>query len=273
METIFGPLEMFTFGLLTKAGLNPQFNKVKKKKNKIGKMILKARDEIEKSGSHKNTFVGGMIEFNKNNSDKISDEDMIGNIVLFVFAAYDTSRHSTGWSLHYLSKNKNEADDLRKEAVENEILEKIKIEKLDELKELDCYFKESLRLGAPFNTSEIREAKRSVKIGGIKFKKGDMVMTALLVNHFKEDKFPEAFKFDRKRHYEPKYERMSLIPFGAGSRGCIGKYLARMNIKMILLIMMRYFDVETDEGFDCTNEGMPFHTLNKVMLRLRLRKK
>lgn len=271
LEVAMDPVDMMTLGLLTKFGVNSKHNAAKKKVEKVNKMILEARDGIMASGAKSNTFVGGMIEFNKKSEDKISDEDMIGNIYIFVFAAYDTSRHSSGWSLHFLSRYRQEQKDLVEEAKENNCLKKIDYEKLDELRELGCFFKESLRIGAPFDTSELRKATRKVKLGDFTFERGDLIASSLLVNHFKESTFPAAFVFDRKRHYKPDYHRMSLIPFGAGARGCIGKYLARMNVKMIILVFLRYFDIDSDPKFDITNEGMPFHTLNKVMLRLRLR--
>jgi cytochrome P450 family 3 subfamily A len=227
-----------------------------------------------------------MVDYNRRNPDNvISDEDVVGNILLFVFAAYDTSRNSTGFGLHFLGRDLDSQSTLLKEAYTIGTLVKgggslsePTMESLDKSVELKAQVVETLRLGAPFTTTEIRKLTKNVKIGPLSLKKGDYLVASLVLNQFKESEFPKAYKFDRTRHYKGKikYQRNNNSPFGHGPRACIGKYMGKMNIQVILLKFIENFEFEYLEGeknFSHVNEAMPFHTLETVDLRLKLRTK
>lgn len=124
---------------------------------------IEAQEKVEG-----NSFLGGMANYNRNNPDsKISDEDVVGNIILFIFAAYDTSRNSTGWGLHFLGQDQVGQKDLLEEAYAQGVLKRSSdgqqyfnyissLENIDSCPELEAQFKETLRMGAPFTTTEIR---------------------------------------------------------------------------------------------------------------------
>lgn len=268
------PLELATSLSLTNYNLNPTGVRMKKKVKLVKKKILEIFNRSYKTlkpGEKTNTFIGALCDFKRRKPGVLTDDLITGCTFLFIFAGYDTSRHSTGWALHYLSRHQEDQKVLRKEAEAAETFDKIDTEKLEKSPELKAFLQESLRVGAPFGITEMRKCIKDCKIGEVQFKKGDFLNVCLMLNHFREDQFTNPFKFDRSRHYSPKYERMSYIPFGSGRRGCIGKYLAQMNIKIILLVMMKMFEVESSDEFDYSNGALPFHTLNKVQLRLRPR--
>lgn len=271
LKALYSPLETFTLGFLSKFGLNPQHNAQKKRNAKVGEYILKLVDELKKGEVKKNSYIGGLIKYKKNNKAEFTDKDMIGNAILFVFASFSSTLYATGWAIHHLSKHKQEASELRKEAIENKVLDKIDMDKVDTLRELDAFVKEILRCYPPFAHSDIREPVKNLKFGDTKFRKGDYIMFNYLVNQFKETAFKNASKFDRKRHYDPKFDRMDYVPFGVGPRVCIGQDLAKMVIKMGIVVFLRYFDSEFVEGFDVSHECLPMYSLNKFMVRLRLR--
>lgn len=285
MELLFSPLDLLTFGIVTKYRLTPRLKSFLKKREELENHIIQEVRKMEQLKEvQSNTFLGGMINYNRQNPEsKISDEDIVGNTLLFVFAGYDTSRNSTGFGLHFLGKDPQAQLDLLKEAYDVQTLEKgnpsytSTLEQLDNSPELRAHVKETLRLGAPFLFTEIRKVMKNAKIGPLKLRKGDMVLASLLLNQFKEDDFPDAFKFDRTRHYKgnSKYPRNNFSPFGFGFRSCIGKYMARMNMKIIFLKMIEHFKIEYLENnpkFSNVNEALPFHVLETVDLRLSLRK-
>ena len=269
------PVTVLTLGLLIYLRATPKVRSVFRRLEKIRIKILELYKAKEKDESvQENNFLGGILHYNREHpDDPIDDEEIVGNIMLMVFAAFDTSRHSTGWALKFLSLYQNEQEDLRREAEELKTFEGgITGPKLEKSAELSAWIKESMRLGAPFAFTKIREMVKSVKIKGVKLQKGDWFSVCLLYNQFKETDFPDfpdAFRFDRTRHYKPEYSRNNQMPFSGGKRSCIGKYLALMNIKIIVLSFMRRYRVETDESFDDSNLHIPFHTLKKVMVRLR----
>ena len=268
------PLTYITLGLSVYTRLDPEVKEIDRMmrliKQKIMELYNLKKDDPDVKA---NDFLGGVIHYNRDHPEEpLNEREITGNVILMVFAAYDTSRHSTGWAMRFLSVYQNEQKDLRAEAEKLGTLGgELDGQKLEAGPELNAWMKESLRIGAPFAFSEIREFTKRTKVKGVEFQKGDIISFVLVYNQFKEKDFPDAYRFDRTRHYKgkAKYHRNNLMPFGGGKRGCIGKYLAIMNIKIIVLSFMRRYSVETDPSFDSQNWHFPFHTLDKVMVRLR----
>ena len=92
-----------------------------------------------------------------------------------------------------------------------------------------------------------RVANENMKIGPYEIPKGMCIGTNIigLMHNEKYYKNPEIFNPDRwndRTLYNS--EPYSFIPFSAGSRSCIGKYLALMEAKLILIKILELFEVE-----------------------------
>ena len=285
-EIVLNPLDLLTGGLLSNYNLNPFTTKFKQSRNDIGNKIIELFRKLKQQDNVKsNTFLGGMVNYNKQHpEDQITDREIIGNIFLFVVASQDTTRISTGWALHFLGNDKAGQEILREEALSVNSINivpgkgdnNVSFEKLEDSPILAAQIKEGLRVGAPFVTTDFREMTKNTKIGDLTLKKGENVLIALNINHFKEAEFKDAFKFDRSRFLaKNSYKRQNNAAFGHGARACIGKSMAETNIKIIILKFLEHFEFEYlkgEDNFSDVADLIPFYTLQKVNLRLRLRK-
>jgi len=83
--------------------------------------------------------------------------------------------------------------------------------------------------------------------------------------------FPDAAAFAPQRWLGDANRRVSM-PFGAGPRICPGRYLAMLEIKLAMAMLLGGFEIEsvtTPDGREA-QELMAF-TMNPVGLRMRLR--
>ena len=222
---------LLTFGLAKTLNLSPTIKRLKEKVKRIEAAILKRYQKVynQETGKEENSFLGNMAVYNKQNTnleDQISAEDIVGSCAVFVFAAFDTTRHSTSWAMNFLKENPKIQNQIFNETCNIDLQNDPKgLEKLDYCTILDMFVKETLRLGAPFMFSEFREFKKNCKIGNFNFKKGDQMMLGLGMNTTKESKFDRALEFNINRFEKgkkPTWERMDYIPFSSGRRGCIG---------------------------------------------------
>lgn len=46
------------------------------------------------------------------------------------------------------------------------------------------------------------------------------------------------------------HDRAAFIPFSTGPAGCVGKPLAQMEIRYVTSLLLRYFDIAIQDGFD-----------------------
>jgi cytochrome P450 len=95
-----------------------------------------------------------------------------------------------------------------------------------------------------------RMATEDLSIGPYKIKKGDCLGTNFIGLMSNPKYFKEPGTFNPERWNEKSmtnFEPYSFIPFSAGSRSCIGKYLALAEAKLIIIQILQRFDVERTE--------------------------
>ncbi|KAG9003824.1 hypothetical protein FRB93_010840 [Tulasnella sp. JGI-2019a] len=195
-------------------------------------------------------------------SEKMTDEEMTGQISTMLLAGHETTSSTTMWLLYELSKpsRKPIQDRLRAELLT--LPEDAQLEGLNALPYLDAVIRENLRLNPPV-TSLIRQAaqddiiplsvpfvdwkgveKREVRIG-----KGDRVfMSVLAMNRDKTIWGEDALDFNPERWFKPEsHSRSSEIPgvysgimtFIGGPRHCIGYRFALAEMKVLANALIR----------------------------------
>jgi cytochrome P450 len=83
---------------------------------------------------------------------------------------------------------------------------------------------------------------------------------------------PERWIFEQKPHRDEDPARM-LFPFGGGTRMCPGRFLAMTEIKMVISMLMRNFELELDTSAPPVEQVLNFFMgPSAVPVRLKLRK-
>lgn len=247
--------------------------------SELSASIMKEFDRIQHlNNTEVNTFLGGMVNHNKKNPDqKLTEQEIVGNLFLFIAASLDTVRIASGWALHFLSQDKELQQAILQESLSfHKIGESISYEQIENSPILNAFVKESLRLGSPSYVQDLREIKKKCKVGDLNLIRGDNLATSVMLNHYKEKDYPNAFKFDSKRFASDsmKSKRQNYAPFGYGARSCVGKNLAEANLRVIILKMVENFEMDyvtSDPFFTNEEELLPFYNLAKVTVNLRSR--
>lgn len=114
-----------------------------------------------------------------------------------------------------------------------------------EMKYLDKVIKETLRMYPPvgFLTREcVRDTK--LPVGNIKIDAGTKVYLPIYSQHNDSKYFPDPEVFDPERFSNEKELADVFIPFGQGSRICLGLRYAYIQIKTGIVHILRHFDIE-----------------------------
>ncbi|XP_078455744.1 cytochrome P450 26B1-like isoform X2 [Lampetra planeri] len=110
-------------------------------------------------------------------------------------------------------------------------------ERLSRLRYLDCVVKEVLRMLPPVSGG-YRTALRTFELDGFQIPKGWSVLYSIRDTHDTAPVFPDP------EHFQPERwgacgdaaradARFSYVPFGGGVRGCVGRELARLMLKLL----------------------------------------
>jgi cytochrome P450 len=84
------------------------------------------------------------------------------------------------------------------------------------------------------------------RFGEYVFPAGTAVSISILLVHHREDLYPEPFAFRPERFLERKPGTYEWLPFGGGTRRCLGAALAMAEQRVVLEAMARRLDLEAD---------------------------
>lgn len=103
---------------------------------------------------------------------------------------------------------------------------------------LEAVIEESLRVRpvVPFTGRKLREP---AELGGYELGAGTIVMAAICLTHTRADIYPDPYAFRPERFLESDPETYSWIPFGGGTRRCIGAAFAQFEMRVALETILR----------------------------------
>ncbi|TAF58655.1 MAG: cytochrome P450 [Oscillatoriales cyanobacterium] len=82
---------------------------------------------------------------------------------------------------------------------------------------------------------------------GHQLEPGTVVFGSIYLTHRREDLYPEPLQFKPERFLERQFSPYEYLPFGGGSRRCIGLALAQLEMKLVLATILRDFDLTLAE--------------------------
>jgi cytochrome P450 len=204
--------------------------------------LLKAAEELEaavlemirmrRSGKLGNDVLSLLIRAH-DEMGNVSDDQLIGHIVLLFGAAHLTSAHTLTWTLFLLAQHPRIMQELNEELQRDLAGGSPRQDQVEALPVLDRVLRESMRI-LPASAYSQRIAAEPVELGPFHLNPGSVVIFSQLVTHHIPDLYtqPETFNPDRWQTLAP--SPYAYLPFGAGPRMCIGAALGMMQLKISL---------------------------------------
>ncbi|KAJ0124859.1 hypothetical protein J7T55_006202 [Diaporthe amygdali] len=188
-------------------------------------------------------------------------EIAVSQIKIFMLAGHDTTASTLCFIYHLLNKNQQALETIRAEhddvfgketdAVRAKISSNPQL--LNQLPFTAAVIKETLRLFPPVGT--VRQGSEDFFLThpdtGIRYPtKGMMIFSCSIASQRTEQFWPRPNEFVPERWFakegEPFYVRKNAFrPFELGPRNCIGQELAQLELKAILAMTIRDFDISS----------------------------
>ena len=253
-----------TGGLYTNLGLSSRFNRLKKTHSIIYERIKELINKCKGSRAVNRdrgppNVIDLLVEHNEKleahglENEVLSMDEIVDNIVIMIFAGVDTSKNITYNCIQQLADSQQIQSDLRK-SVKSEIFGKEggeeSYEAYNSLELLDDFITEALRLYGPAWINSYHLAIKDFKLGKFKISKGTGIRLSLSTLQTRPEYFENPQKFSLAKYSDrskvKELKRYTLIPFSTGKwkRGCIGKNLAEIVVKMILPSFLERFEVQ-----------------------------
>jgi cytochrome P450 len=204
--------------------------------------------------------------------EEFSDQEIRDQVMTLMFAGHDTSTSTLTFMLHELTHHPEVVRRLREEqdrVLDGETPTPRQLEK--EMPYLEMVLDEVLRLYPPAWIGP-RRATAEFEFGGCTIPRGAYVNYCSWASHRLPEVFPEpeAFipeRFTRER--KAALPRGAYVPFGGGSRICIGKRFGQTEVKLVATKLLQRLRPEALPGRTMTIRQMP--TLSPLGgLRMRI---
>ncbi len=180
-----------------------------------------------------------------------TDEDIFANAGTLLLAGEDTTANTIAWTVHGFAKYPEHFERARREvdalvapdpAITN-------LEQTAKLVFLDAFCNETMRL-KPVAPLLIFEPVTDVGLSGCEIPKGTPLMLLSRRMATREENFADGASFDPGRWLvtpgsdERAHDRRAFVPFGGGPRLCPGRSLALLQIRLVLAMLCRNFEME-----------------------------
>ncbi|RIB18211.1 cytochrome P450 [Gigaspora rosea] len=181
-----------------------------------------------------------------------------------LLGGHETNSTALTWVLYYLAKNPDVQDRLRKEILEVFIdcNHCPSFDEIDQLKYLECVFKEVLRIAPPVPLLTRYNVKDEI-MNGYFIPKGTPLMIPIYAIHHDPSIWDDdAEDFNPSRWFDPeiksKVTSSNFLAFSAGPRTCLGMKMAHLEFKSLLSIIIRNFGFRLVEGFTFEKNSFGF---------------
>lgn len=221
------------------------------------KVVAFIRDTRERMDRERkpSTMLEAMIVAAEDPDSGFTDEELVSNAILSVVGGEDTTANSIGWMVYLLARHPEAAAALRAEvdAVLGDATLPREWEQLKLFTYLDAAHSETQRLRtvAPYIGLT---SNADCVVADTFIPKNTAVIVATAGEGFDDTLFPEPAAFRPERwiaEHRPKREEdpaRRVFPFGGGSRLCPGRFLALTEIKMVVAMIVRNFDLTLEPG-------------------------
>ncbi len=237
---------------------------------------------------HPPNLLESMIVAADEGGSGVTDREVAGNVMTMLLAGEDTTANTLAWMIYLLHRHpealQRAQHEVRALAADSAVFTP---EQMASLHFLEACAHETMRLKpvAPF---QVIEALRDTVVGGVRVPAGTGVWCMMRGDSVTERHFPNPQAFEPQRwmnqgadgsdtggaspnQVASSSKRVSM-PFGAGPRVCPGRFLALLEIKMAMAMLLAHFDitdVTTPDGGEAV-EQMAF-TMMPVGLKMALR--
>jgi cytochrome P450 len=168
----------------------------------------------------------------------LTDAELRDELMTLLLAGHETTATALSWTLERL---------VRHPAVLSRLTEELRAGEGDDY--LDAVIKESLRL-RPVVPAVARYLTEPTELGGRVYPAGVHINPSIYLTHRRPDIYPEPDAFRPERFLERPAGTYEWIPFGGGTRRCLGASFALFEMRIALTEILRRLDLTTTDAPD-----------------------
>ena len=241
-------------------GPGSPFARMQRARARLDRLVFGEIARRRTTGERGEDILSLLLDARDEDGSRLSDKHVRDQVMTLLFAGHDTTTSTVSFLLYELARHPSELAKLVAE--QDDVLggsspDAMALEKA--LPRLEMVMDETLRLYPPAWIGP-RRAMEDYEFAGHTVKKGSYVHYCSWASHRLPHVFenPEAFvpeRFTRER--KTALPRGAYIPFGGGSRICVGKRFGQTEVKAIATAVLQRFRLELVPGSSMRVRQMP----------------
>jgi cytochrome P450 len=187
-------------------------------------VIFAEIDRRAASGERGSDLLSLLMDATDEDGSRLSKQELRDQVMTLLFAGHDTTTSTVTFLFYELARNPGEHD-------------------------LDLAIDETLRMYPPAWIGP-RRSIEPFELHGVGVPGGVLVNYCSWASHHLEEAFPEPFRFRPERFTEEARAALpkgAYVPFGGGSRTCIGMRFGLLEVKTIASAILERFSLELAE--------------------------
>ena len=206
------------------------------------------RANINRANVDRADVLGMLLAAKDEDGQPLSALEIRDQAVSLVSAGFDTTSAALTWAVAMVLEHPYVATKL--EAELSPVGSTPELDTLLALPYLEGIFKETLRL-YPAAPAALRKVVRDTQVLGYPLKKGDRVALSIYATHRQASVFTQPLEFKPDRWQSVRPSKFAYLPFGFGTRYCIGAGVATLFIKTALAMLQ---EVTLEPAYDTLTE-------------------
>jgi cytochrome P450 len=180
--------------------------------------------------------------------EPMSERHLVDNLITFLGAGHETTAKALTWALYLLARAPQWQEQILAETVAAAGKAPLRAEHLEQLPVTRAVLNETMRLYPPVPIMT-RQAAVDTRLGPAAISAGTLIMIPIFATHRHRRLWDDPDRFDPGRFALDKHAkrpRTQFMPFGFGSRTCIGATFAMMEAVAALATLVRGARFEWD---------------------------
>lgn len=172
----------------------------------------------------------------------MTDNELRDELMTMLFAGHETTATAITWALYWIHKLPDVRDKLLQEL--DSLGEEPDNNAIFRLPYLNAVCSETLRIYPVGMLTFPRVVQTPVRLLDYQLEPGTVIMGCIYLAHRREDVYPEPQSFKPERFLERQFSPYEYLPFGGGSRRCIGMAFALFEMKVVLAKILSSLELE-----------------------------
>lgn len=173
------------------------------------------------------------------NGQQMTDVELRDQLVSLLLLGYETTAAVLAWAFYLIHSSPQVLEKLMQEL--DTLGNTPDPEEIAQLPYLTAVCQETLRIYPIALICTPRMVKEPVQLAGYKFEAGTVLVPCIYLAHRRPEVYPEPEKFEPERFLKQKFSPYEYLPFGGGSRGCIGMAFSMYEMKLVVATILSRF--------------------------------